>query len=260
MLSSSSTSQLDQLLKIAVENNVDNDEYIVVAQDVPENKFLEFVQLDTAGILDYEHGTVRIRRVPTFQHERAATATFGQIQRSLTKAGVADVFAICDNIGTTSMRIRAGVNKQPDAGFVPRGRMYPTVLIEVGWIESMEELRKDAEAWLTSDLEVTSVILIYIEKNFNPHLGRRLEMEIWENDIGTGQYKPKLRNSQPFGENVDLTKAKDVVIPFTILFCDSKRPDNLDVTNGRCIFDLDELRLKILEAISYQESKDPVLK
>lgn len=254
MLSSSSTSRLCKLLKIAVENNADNDEYIVVAQDVPENEFLEFVQFDTGGILDYEHGTVRIRRVPTFQHERAATTAFGQIQRSLTKAGIADVFALCDNIGTTSMRIQAGVNKQPDAGFVPRGRMYPTVLIEVGWTESTEELRKDAETWLTSDLGVASVILIYIEKNFNPQLGRRLEMEIW--DKGIGQQKPKLRDSQQFGENVDLTKAKDVAIPFTVLFRDSKPPDNLDITNGCCIFDLDELRVKILEAISYQERQE----
>jgi len=144
-----------------------NGEFVEVQSGVSESTFLQLVQSGfNKYILDFDNGLLRIRRRPSYPHERAATAVYNQMIQSLVRVGITDFDAVADNIGTTSIKLAAKLYKQPDSGFVPRGRRYPTVLVEVGWTESLDNLRKDARTWLESDVGVQMVGICQFVKLF----------------------------------------------------------------------------------------------
>jgi hypothetical protein len=71
--------------------------------------------------------------------------------------------------------------KEPDDQFKPATRVMaedrPTLVIEAGWSESMNQLRNDAHYWLTkTNGEVKIVLLIHVK-----YAQRVIELERWEN-------------------------------------------------------------------------------
>ncbi|KNC97343.1 uncharacterized protein SPPG_07271 [Spizellomyces punctatus DAOM BR117] len=249
--------QLRQVVKNAIKTEMSSTQFWKVAEHVPENEFLELAQSNFKEcMLDYDHGTVRIRRVPSFPHERAATSTFNQIAISLIdKVGTTNFDSLCNNIGTTTLKVNSQVYKQPDAGFVPVGRMYPTVLIEVGWSEALKELQDDARTWLTSHIDIACVILIDIQRIASATLGRRMSMEIWMSELIPGRREATQVSVHPFGENIDLEKALPPSIPFHILFKGVPAPEGLDLEHDQCTFDLVALRDKIKQAIIFEDQQ-----
>lgn len=56
-------------------------------------------------------------------------------------------------LGSPTTELAAGGIKEPDASMGIRGRKRPTVVIEVGYTESLQRLRMDARRWLTTEVE-----------------------------------------------------------------------------------------------------------
>lgn len=56
-------------------------------------------------------------------------------------------------LGSPTTELAAGGTKEPDASMGIRGRKRPTIVIEVGYTESLQRLRMDARRWLTAEVE-----------------------------------------------------------------------------------------------------------
>lgn len=76
------------------------------------------------------------------------------------------------------------VSKEPDSSFAPRDRadndQWPSVVLECGWLGSLEHSRPDAGLWIArSRGDVKVVMLIGIDGNLS-----EIVVEKWMSDLG----------------------------------------------------------------------------
>ncbi len=108
-----------------------------------------------------------IIKVPTEAHDQAAASFGGYVDHTARNMGVANIERRVVGTATYHAVLPARtVSKQPDWGMKPQnlrphGR-FPTIVLEVGFSETLTQLRKDARLWFAMSNEVQIVILIAI--------------------------------------------------------------------------------------------------
>ncbi|OOF93532.1 hypothetical protein ASPCADRAFT_407702 [Aspergillus carbonarius ITEM 5010] len=111
------------------------------------------------------------------------------------------------------------VSKEPDSSFAPRDRVdndqWPSVVLECGWLGSLEHLRPDAGLWIArSRGDVKLVMLIGIDGNLS-----EIVVEKWVSDLG---YAGRCAQQVTMTRDIDgqiIISGSPFVITFGELFC-----------------------------------------
>jgi hypothetical protein len=143
-------------------------QYLIV-RDVDEDIMKHVEDREYKGVRYEWHGDleVLIVKVPTKVHETAA-ATFGsEINFTARTMGLPQIER--QLLGAGQCRAPGGTpSKEPDWSMVPANVRpspddFPTIVIEVGFSETLQKLRNDARLWFsTSSNDVQIVILIAV--------------------------------------------------------------------------------------------------
>jgi len=149
-----------------------------------------------------------------------------------------------------------GSSKEGDSGFRPATRDtndFPSLMIEVGYSETMQELCRDAKWWLKASTHgpVTKMVIIARIRN-NPPM---LELEVWVMIPNTGtmitrSHPPTVPACiQPFhidaaGSVTPTPEAEGLCIPYSTLF-DEPHPHASDILIS--LVELSEFALLIFE-------------
>ncbi|PWW76774.1 hypothetical protein C7212DRAFT_363738 [Tuber magnatum] len=160
--------------------------YLLVT-GVPDNKE---AQIDSLLARRQIRNQVRIMHEPTIKsliiklmpgvpHELTTYALEARITSKVVALPGHTIFSL---LGIKAARFygSGGGSKEGDSGFRPATRAsddFPSFMIEVGYSETMEKLRKDAKWWLTASTHgpVTKMVII-IKINRDPPA---LELEVW---------------------------------------------------------------------------------
>jgi hypothetical protein len=160
-----------------LKNNLDHrrtrNQYLIV-RDVDEDIMKHIEDRNYKGVRYEWHGDleVLIVKVPTKVHETAA-ATFGsRIDVTATNMGLPPIER--QLIGAGKCKAPGGSpSKEPDWSMVnanvrPDPDDFPTIVIEVGFSETLQKLRNDARLWFSmSNNDVQIVILIAVRAAHN---------------------------------------------------------------------------------------------
>ncbi|KAJ7655287.1 hypothetical protein DFH06DRAFT_1414093 [Mycena polygramma] len=111
--------------------------------------------------------------------------------------------------------------KEADVSWIPASRNahIPSVVAEVGYNQSIPELRRDASEWFQLSTEIKLVILIKISGPYPSHRKyESMHLEFWERDATTGTHVPSPALPPLTWQSVDDVTA--LAIPATYFFDD----------------------------------------
>ena len=119
-----------------------------------------------------------VKLMPAVIHEYVAVLFHGIFRDRLTHVRLRREVACSGPSWFGSLRRRC---KEPDQAYKPIGTRsvvdeWPTFVVEVGYSESIRQLRSDAKFWLLrTELKMKIALLVHINK-----ITRQLEIERWE--------------------------------------------------------------------------------
>lgn len=154
-----------------------------------------------------------LARMPSEEHGLAVELFDRKVTQALTRWGLDDAL---DPTGNSEFYLGSSF-KNPDKGWRPDSRDYPTVVLEVGVSERPKQLREEAARWLQESVgEVQAVITMKISQ-YTPDI----TIQRWVNDNAKTVMKNETRisKSKPTKANPNSTTPVDNG-PFTIPFRD----------------------------------------
>lgn len=130
-------------------------------------------------------------------------------------------------VGAAEFRIPGQRSKQGDGGFMPATRRsandWPSIMLEVGYSESLPYLHQDASWWLIHSLGQTRMVLIF-RITWGPP---SLRIEVWELVPNPGRVTrtcraivPKSTAAFDIAANGSVTPAIPLRIPYKTIFDD----------------------------------------
>ncbi|RPB04687.1 hypothetical protein L873DRAFT_1786157 [Choiromyces venosus 120613-1] len=174
-----------------------------------------------------------IRLMPGAPHEALTRSFCFEVMDKVESIPGYSRFSL-STVGATMFRFPGGRSKQGDAGFKPhdtRRRRHggPSVMVEVGYSESLSALRCDAQWWLENTGGQTRMVII-IEISKHPNA---LGLECWQM-IGPNQgvHRKSIPRRSDYTQYFDIDHAGavtpagcDLVIPYRTLFDTSQHGD-----------------------------------
>jgi hypothetical protein len=150
-----------------------NNEYLIV-KDVDKNTMDRIENLEYSGVRCEWHEDLEILivKVPTKAHETAAAQFGAEIDFAARIMGLPREEHQLIGAGTNSAQ-GGSPKKEPDWSMVntnirPNPADFPSIVVEVGFSETLPKLREDAELWFSmSNNTVQIVILIAIHRTNN---------------------------------------------------------------------------------------------
>ena len=201
--------------------------------------------------------------MPSRDHEVTGIAIRGSIIEKIALiAGNSKV----SELGTTTFQLRCGSERQGDQCIWPRSRYgpseWPTVMLEVGYSQTLASLQHDAVTWLDNSFgQIKFVILAKIKRN-----PRSLRIQCWK-ICPTGHRRARQTRSEmpTCDQDFDINYAgvvtsrngsTQLTIPYNCIFDDIPTPQPLDVvftfaelsSMGQSIFK--DIECKVLPILS----------
>ncbi|KAG0643358.1 hypothetical protein HOY80DRAFT_1020245 [Tuber brumale] len=219
--------------------------YLMV-KGVTEEQLAEVdVALEKRGIRNiarftYENAveSLIIRLMPGAAHERTAIDFYLTLIENISSIPGHSIRSI-RSVGCTQFQVPGRRSKQGDAGLMPATRQretdWPSLMIEVGYSESLPLLRCDAQWWLlNSGGQTRMVIVMKIKRNPNA-----MRIECWE--MIPPRYPRVTRSGQLVGPRPGFRQSFDIdnlgtvtptgrtmIIPYHAIF-DIQHPTGRDV-------------------------------
>ena len=160
-----------QLLKTNINNGRARNQYLIV-RDINKETMKHIDDRGYKGVRYEWHGDLEtlIVKVPTKAHETAAGEFGSEIITAASAMGLPRIQRRI--VGAATFQAAAGTpRKEGDWSMMPRNLRtkpgdFPTIVVEVGFSETLRKLRSDARLWFSmSNNDVQIVILISVARN-----------------------------------------------------------------------------------------------
>ncbi|KAJ7804568.1 hypothetical protein B0H14DRAFT_2883572, partial [Mycena olivaceomarginata] len=172
-------------LALALPPNVNLEDLVAALDHIPQRHYLK------SNFLDGKAAQLHVRtHIPTLAHGRGtalATEIFGGLMVQCVRVNGTDDDVGIESTGQGPHLDRNLSFKEGDNTLMPLSRTpteLPSVVIEVGFSESMIALRKDADRWMgmAGSSQVKLVILVHLHKSDSRSTTKRVVIEFRERD------------------------------------------------------------------------------